>query len=86
MPNGNVRQYVLDCPQADRLQPVCILAPPRHPTFILTLRQLLDICHGLQFLHSHDVIHGDLKGVCVFNVSLMNTICSCFHRPLFLLG
>ena len=32
------------------------------------LRQLLDISSGLQFLHSRDVIHGDLKGVSVPNI------------------
>ncbi|KAF9651282.1 kinase-like protein, partial [Thelephora ganbajun] len=44
MPNGSVRQYVQDHPEADRL------------------KLLLDSCHGLHFLHSHGVIHGDLKG------------------------
>ena len=83
MPNGNVRQYVQDYPQVDRLQLVCLPAPPRYPVFILTLRQLLDICHGLQFLHSYDVIHGDLKGVCVLIVSPVDTTCSCLQYPLF---
>jgi serine/threonine protein kinase len=41
--------------------------------------QLLDICHGLQFLHSHDVIHGDLKGVCVFAFFPVNTAGSRHH-------
>lgn len=73
MPNDNVRQYVQDCPQADRLQLVCPSPLPSHSTCILMSCQLLDICYGLQFLHAHDVIHGDLKGVRVSDVSPVNT-------------
>jgi len=43
MPNGDVRQFVKDHPEADRLQ------------------LLLDVCNGLQVLHDHGVVHGDLK-------------------------
>ena len=28
------------------------------------LREISDVVNGLSYLHSHDVIHGDLKGVC----------------------
>ena len=83
MPNGNVRQYVRDCPQADRLQLVCLSVSLWLSTFILTLRQLLDICHGLQFLHSHDVIHGDLKGV---SLQRFPSECDRFMMSLFPLG
>jgi len=89
MPNGNVRQYVQNHPEADRLQLVCPPAPLGRTAFILMSRQLLDICHGLQFLHSHDVIHGDLKGVRVSNVSQLMCpvqvlIILCSARTIFL--
>jgi len=35
--------------------------------FELTRVQLLDISHGLSFLHSLDIVHGDLKGVRVLS-------------------
>ena len=31
----------------------------------LTLRQLEDVARGLEYLHKSDIIHGDLKGVCL---------------------
>ena len=33
--------------------------------FELTQTQLLDISRGLSFLHSLEIVHGDLKGVCL---------------------
>ena len=39
---------------------------------LLTLFQLVGIATGLQYLHSyepHPIYHGDLKGVCLFNIT-----------------
>ena len=41
--------------------------------YLLTLFQLVGIAAGLQYLHGyepHPIYHGDLKGVCLFNISL----------------
>ena len=72
MPNGNIRQFVQEYTQVDRLRLVCLSTHSYNLTLVLMLRQLLDICQGLLFLHSHDVIHGDLKGVRISNVSPPN--------------
>lgn len=64
MPNGDVRHYAKNHPEVDRLQLVRHIA--LSPSFLLGSHircQLLDICNGLQALHDHDVIHGDLKSV-----------------------
>ena len=35
------------------------------PRPVLTPIQVCDIAEGLHYLHSRDMFHGDLKGVCV---------------------
>ena len=35
----------------------------------LLSRQLSDVAEGLNYLHSYNVIHGDLKGVCDYSIS-----------------
>jgi serine/threonine protein kinase len=62
--NGNARDYLLEHPNEDRLQivslsNVCILF-----LLVFTLHvQLHDISLGLVYLHSHKIVHGDLKAV-----------------------
>ena len=64
MPNGNVRDYVKENPDASRLQ--LVRRPKDCVVFdLLTRVQLLDISRGLSFLHSLEIVHGDLKGVCL---------------------
>ena len=62
MPNGNVRDYVREDPEASRLQ---LVRRPQKRVGLdeLTRVQLLDISRGLSFLHSLEIVHGDLKGV-----------------------
>ena len=36
---------------------------------LLTLFQLIGVAKGLQYLHSREICHGDLKGVRLFNIS-----------------
>ena len=61
MPNGNVRAYVINNPEASRLQ---LVSPPEGRTKTALIKiQLLDISRGLSHLHSLDIVHGDLKGV-----------------------
>ena len=62
MPNGNVREYIAKNPEISRLQLVRELGI-RTRLLELTKPQLLDISRGLTFLHSLEIVHGDLKGV-----------------------
>jgi serine/threonine protein kinase len=38
---------------------------------VSNLHQLVDIASGLEYLHSLDVVHGDLKGVSIHNTDLV---------------
>jgi len=62
MPGGDLRYHVRKNPDTDRISLVsrvpnvplgCGLIPP----------QLIGVAGGLAYLHSSNVIHGDLKGV-----------------------
>ena len=61
MSGGDLPEYIKKHSDTDRLRLVGI--PP--VVFIprLLLSQLLDVAKGLCYLHSCNVIHGDLKGV-----------------------
>jgi len=61
MPGGDLLEYIKDHPSADRLHLVgayCFLRSNAD-----SRSQLLDVAEGLHFLHSRNVVHGDLKGV-----------------------
>jgi len=68
MPGGNLTEYIANNPEADRLRLVNV--------FLLSCtghslpRQLSDVAEGLNYLHSCNVIHGDLKGVRSYSMSL----------------
>ena len=62
MSNGNVRDYVSKNPETSRLQLVRRQVE-LYTGLELTKLQLLDITRGLSFLHSLEIVHGDLKGV-----------------------
>ena len=61
MENGNMLEYVKNNPDADRFGLVGLT----HWRFGLPLigSQLLGVTRGLGYLHSNEVVHGDLKGV-----------------------
>jgi len=63
MPGGELRNYVRDNPYTDLVGLVSQLSPSRDVTSPPP-RQLLGVAEGLAYLHSCNVIHGDLKGVC----------------------
>ena len=61
MPGGDLVGYVNQHPGTDRLRLVSPSLSSTGKVFILC--QLDDIAQGLHYLHSRNVIHGDLKGV-----------------------
>ena len=72
MPGGELSEYISTHPCADRLSLVGC-----HHTILdyeLTIPQLSDVANGLSYLHSHSVIHGDLKGVCEVKNCLPNLL------------
>ena len=63
MPGGDLPGYIAMHPNADRLS---LVSTPSTTALCdaVTPHQLSDVAEGLNYLHSCDVIHGDLKGVC----------------------
>ena len=61
MSGGELPEYIMRQPNADRLALVCFVSTmtPR----ALTPFQLSDVAKGLNYLHSSNMVHGDLKGV-----------------------
>ena len=62
IPGGNLTEYIKNHPGADQLGLVGIL--PASDDWVLTICKLSGIANGLEYLHSNDVVHGNLKGVC----------------------
>ena len=61
MPGGELRDYVKNHPGANLINLVgSFLLFPIH---VLIPLQLVGVAEGLAYLHSCEVIHGDLKGV-----------------------
>ena len=71
MPAGDLPEYIQGHPGADRLELVLSLLLLFYPT--LTPVQLSDVTKGLCYLHSCNVIHGDLKGVGSYSNSRLQT-------------
>jgi len=71
MLGGDLPEYIKEHPGADRFQLVCP-SYPFYPT--LTPVQLSDVTKGLCYLHSFNMIHGDLKGVRGYSTSCFATI------------
>lgn len=61
MPGGELRQYIRNNPHANVISLVSSLFMPL--SIASSCYQLLGIAEGLDYLHSRDVIHGDIKGV-----------------------
>ena len=62
MPGGELRSYVRENPHANLISLVSQLLPAWDA--VSPTSQLLGVTEGLAYLHSCNVIHGDLKGVC----------------------
>jgi len=73
MPSGDLPEYIKNNPNADRLGlvgvPPVVFASNAYSSY-----QLSDVARGLCYLHSRNVIHGDLKGVCDCCVSRFNIV------------
>ena len=63
MENGTITQYVRKYHQVDRVGLVSELASTAPSHFKNWILQLWDVANGLHYLHSCEIIHGDLKGV-----------------------
>jgi len=63
MPCGELREYIKENQRVRRVNLVGSFALASTSTQHLTFPQLLGVAEGLVYLHSCNVIHGDLKGV-----------------------
>ena len=62
MENGNIMEFIKAHRDYNRLRLVsegCVATFCR----IDNVGQLIDTVTGLEYLHEHDIVHGDLKGV-----------------------
>ena len=69
---GNAHDYVQDT-TIDPRPLVCYLRHDFYAVVYAIVIQILDIAHGLCYLHNHalgPIIHGDLKGVCLSALSI----------------
>ena len=73
MSGGDLPGYVQKNPNVDRLKLVGVpLAAFTQYTY--SLYQLSDVAKGLFYLHSCNVVHGDLKGVCDYSNLRFTTV------------
>jgi serine/threonine protein kinase len=63
MENSRITEYVRENPNVDRINLVSGFSSTVTTSFERQILQLWDVADGLHYLHSRDVIHGDLKGV-----------------------
>ena len=63
VPGGDLTEHIKKYPSADRLSIVGVLYPRPFSVPRLLPHQISDIAEGLRFLHSRNVVHGDLRGV-----------------------
>jgi serine/threonine protein kinase len=71
MEGGTIDVYLRDHPEGDRTRYVRLMNP-LSIAYHLSLMplQVKDVVRGLAFMHSLDIVHGDLKAVRPFNSHL----------------
>lgn len=69
MPNGTSRDYLKDQSKLERIRIVSCISCRRNYSDAC-FAQLTGVADGLCYLHRHDVVHGDLKGVRSFSHSM----------------
>jgi serine/threonine protein kinase len=74
MPYGDLPGYIGKHPGADRRYLVWFISTTSAQCDALTLCQLSDVAEGLEYLHSCNLIHGDLKGVRTYSTSRFTTL------------
>ena len=74
MPGGTLAEYIKKNPGTDRLVLVGALLTVLMIISCLFHHQLSDVADGLSHLHSRNVIHGDLKGVCNYSKSRLTVV------------
>lgn len=63
MENSRITEYVRKNPKVDRINLVSRFISAATTSFERQILQLWDVADGLHYLHSRNVIHGDLRGV-----------------------
>ena len=63
MPGGDLPRYVKNNPDANLLGLVGVPSDARS-SYVYSQHQLSNVADGLRYLHSCNVIHGGIKGVC----------------------
>ena len=68
MANGNIRDYVRENPDADRIRLLVEVASGAYSVRLAPCQCLL-ITLGMEYLHENGIVHGDLCGVSPCHVS-----------------
>jgi len=63
MPDGNLLQYLNKYPGASRVSIVSVHDVHDNEYTEFNTYKMLGVVDGILYLHSNDVVHGDLKGV-----------------------
>ena len=74
MVNGSINQFIMTNKDVNRFELVGFGYPPScapHSLRSILPTQLQDVSKGLIYMHNQEMIHGDLKGVCLCVLELL---------------
>ena len=63
MEHGTIMDFIITCPETNRLRLVSILYEAESERPSTSLPQLADVARGLEYLHDWPSVHADLKSV-----------------------